>query len=71
MPCKDAVIVTAERTETLLQSENNDLDLDVPKTLGARTGDAGSVAVGLLCKVAAAHNAAVSLTLPQTAARTA
>ena len=70
MPCNDAVIVTAERTETLMQLGDNDLDLDVPKTLDARTGDAGSIAVGILCKVAAARGAAVSLTPPRTAAQT-
>ena len=64
----DAVVVTAERTEMLLQLGNDNLDLDIPKTLDARTGDAGSVVVGLLCKVAATRSAAFSLTPPQTAA---
>ena len=68
MPCNDAVIVMAKRTETLLQLGNNNLELDIPKTLNARTGDAGSVAVGLLSKVAAARSAEISLTPPQTAA---
>ena len=70
MLCNDAVIAMAERTERLLQSGDNDLDLDVPKTLHARTDDVGSVAVGLLCKVAEAPSTTDSLTLPQTAEQT-
>ena len=68
MPYDDAVVVTAKRTETLLQSGNNDLNLNVPETLDAWTGNAGSVAVGLLCKVAAVRSAAVSLMSPRMSA---
>ena len=67
MPYDDVVVVTAECMETLLQLGNNNLDIDVPKTLDAWTGNVGFVAVGLLCKVAAARGAAVSLTPPRTA----
>ena len=67
MPYDDAVFVTAVRTKILLQLGNNNLDLGVPKMLKARTGDADSVAVGLLCKVAAARGAVVSLTPRRTA----
>ena len=45
MPYNDAVVVTAKNTETLLQLGNDDLDLEVPETLDARTGNAGSIAV--------------------------
>ena len=56
------MVVTAERTETLLQSGDENLDLDVPKMLDAWTGDAGFIAMELLCKVVATLGAAVSLT---------